>query len=117
MSRRILIVEDHADTRRVMSALLDRWGFEVSTAESLTSGLAFIEAKQFDVILADVALPDGTGYALVAQAKRKQEKVKAIALTGYQSAADMEVGRMSGFDHYLTKPCDCHLLRTLISQP
>jgi len=57
--------------------LLDRWGFDVSTAESLKSGLAFVDAKQFDVIVTDIALLDGTGYALVSEAKRKQNALKA----------------------------------------
>ena len=117
MSFRILIVEDHADTRRVLSSLLSHWGCEVSTAESLKSGLAFVEAKEFDLILSDIGLPDGTGYALVAQAKRKQQKLKGIALSGYSSAADIEFAKTSDFDSYLTKPCDCHLLRTLLPKP
>jgi len=111
----VLIVEDHGDTRRVLSNLLSRWGFDVSTAESLKSGLAFINSKHFDAIVSDIALADGTGYALVAEAKRKDNKLKAIALSGYTSPADVAVGEMSGFDHYLSKPFDCHLLRTLLS--
>ena len=113
---RILIVEDHGDTRRVLSTLLDRWGFDVSTAESLQSGLAFLSAKEFDVIVSDIALPDGSGYALVSEAKRKQGAVKAIAISGYNSSADVKIGKQSGFDYHLTKPFDCHALRTILSE-
>jgi len=77
---RILVVEDHGDTRQVLSTLLDRWGFGVSTAESVKSGLAFVDAKQFDVIVTDIALLDGTGYALVLEAKRKQSRFQVITL-------------------------------------
>ena len=115
MHPQVLVVEDHGDTRRVLSNLLNRWGFDVSTAESLKSGLAFIEAKRFDAIVSDICLPDGTGYALIAEAKKKDRKLKAIALSGYTSSADVAVGKMSGFDHHLSKPFDCHLLRTLLS--
>jgi CheY-like chemotaxis protein len=115
VSPRILIVEDHGDTRRVLSTLLDRWGFDVSTAESLKSGLAFVDAKEFDVIVSDIALPDGTGYALVSEAKRKQGGLKAIAISGYNSSADVEIGKIAGFDYHLTKPFDCHALRTILS--
>jgi CheY-like chemotaxis protein len=117
MSLRVLIIEDHPDTRRVLTALLCRWGYQVSIAESLKSGIAFIQAKEFDIILSDIGLPDGTGYALVAEAKREQKKLKAIALTGYNSAGDVEIGRNSGFDSYLTKPCDSRLLRTVLPTP
>ena len=116
MAPRVLIVEDHGDTRRVLSTLLDRWGFDVSTAESLKSGLAFLNAKKFDVIVSDIALPDGSGYALISEAKRKQGAVKAIAISGYDSAADVEIGKQSGFDYHLTKPFDCHALRTILSE-
>ena len=115
MNPRVLIVEDHGDTRRVLSHLLNRWGFDVSTAESLKSGLAFIKTKRFDAIVSDIALPDGTGYALIVEAKREQHNLKAIALTGFGSPGDIAVGKMSGFDHHLTKPFDCHLLRNLLS--
>lgn len=113
---RILVVEDHGDTRRVLSTLLDRWGFDVSTAESLKSGLAFVNAKDFDVIVSDIALPDGTGYALVSEAKRKHGTLKAIAISGYGSTADVEIGRKCGFDYHLTKPFDCHALRTILDE-
>ena len=114
-SPRILVVEDHGDTRRVLSTLLDRWGFDVSTAESLKSGLAFVNAKDFDVIVSDIALPDGSGYALVSEAKRRQSGVKAIEISGYNSSADVAVGKKSGFDYHLTKPFDCHALRTILA--
>jgi DNA-binding response OmpR family regulator len=113
-SPRVLVVEDHGDTRRVLSTLLARWGFDVSTAEDLRSGLAFVNAKEFDVIVSDIALPDGTGYALVAEAKRKRNTLRAIAITGYNSSADRAIGKMSGFDYMLTKPFDCHLLRIIL---
>ena len=71
--------------------------------------------KQFDVIVTDIALLDGTGYALVSEAKRKQNALKAIAVSGYHSAADVEIGKM-WFDYHLTKPFDCHALRTILSE-
>ena len=58
---RILFVEDQSGTRKVMTRLLHRWGFEVETANTLKSGLEHVEKKPFDVILSDIALPDGTG--------------------------------------------------------
>lgn len=117
MPIRVLVIEDHPDTLRVLSTLLCRWGYEVSTAQDLQTGLGLVQTKEFDIILSDIGLPDGTGYALVAEAKRKQKALKAIALTGYKSAADVEIGRKSGFDSYLTKPCDTRLLRAILSAP
>ena len=112
---RILVVEDHADTRNVLTGLLTRWGYDVFPADSLKSGLELLNHEPpFDVILSDIALPDGTGYALVSEARRQGKRVLAIALSGYAYPSDVRVAKLTGFDHHLSKPCDCHYLRTLL---
>ena len=114
MYMRILIVEDHEDTRHALIRLLKRWGFEVASAPTLQNGLSFLEAGPFDAIVSDIALPDGTGYALVREAKRRWKNVLAIALSGYNLPGDVHIGRLSGFDHHLTKPVDCQQLRSIL---
>ena len=111
---RILVVEDHGDTRRILMSMLSRWGYEVSAADSVASGLEFIRAKDFDVVLSDIGLPDGDGYDLVSAAKQIQ-KFKAVALSAYGSTEDVLRGRAAGFDHHLTKPVDFHELRSVLS--
>ena len=112
---RILVVEDHQDTREVLARLLRRWGYDVSTVDSLKSGMDRLEAEPpVDVILSDIALPDGTGYALVSEARRRGKHVLAIALSGYAYPSDVHVAKLTGFDHHLSKPCDCHYLRTIL---
>src|SRR5713101_8608378 len=80
-SLRILVVEDHADTLRVLARLLDHFGHEISVADGAHSALEIVESKEFDVVLSDIGLPDGSGYEVIAQAKRKQP-IKGVALTG-----------------------------------
>jgi len=112
---RILVVEDHGDTRRVLLSMLTRWGYEVSAADSVASGLEFVKAKHFDVLLSDIGLPDGDGYDLVIAAKQICD-FKAVALTAYGSADDVSRGRAAGFDHHLTKPVDFQELRSVLSK-
>ncbi len=69
-----------------------------------------------DVILSDIALPDGTGYALVSEARRRGKRVLAIALSGYAYPSDVRIAKLTGFDHHLSKPCDCHYLRTILEE-
>jgi CheY-like chemotaxis protein len=114
---RILIVEDHEDTRDVLVRLLEHWGFSVASAETLERGLDILRDEAFDAIVSDIALPDGTGYALVSEAKRRQQGVVTIALSGYNSANDVRIGKLSGFDYHLSKPFDCQLLRSILAQP
>ena len=112
---RILVVEDHKDTRQVMSGLLTRWGYIVSTANTLKEGLRLLDNEpEVDVIVSDIALPDGAGYALVAEARRRGNRALAIALSGYAYPSDVHISKLTGFDHHLTKPCDYHYLRTIL---
>jgi CheY-like chemotaxis protein len=112
---RILVVEDHADTLRVLARLLDHFGHKISVADSTQSALQFLQSNVFDVILADIGLPDGSGYEVVSQAKQKQA-VKAVALTGFDREEDIRRGKEAGFDFHLSKPVDFHELRTVLSQ-
>src|SRR2546423_15665316 len=97
---RILVVEDHADTRNVLTGLLTRWGYIVSAADSLQSGLERLNTEPpVDVIVSDIALPDGTGYALVSEARRRGKRVLAIALSGYAYPSDVRIAKLTGFDH------------------
>ena len=112
---RALVVEDHKDTREVLTGLLTRWGYIVTSADTLKDGLHLLDGQPpVDVILSDIALPDGTGYALVAEARRRGHRALAIAISGYAYPSDVQIAKLTGFDHHLTKPCDCHYLRTIL---
>ena len=114
-SLRILVVEDHGDTRRTLSRLLSYFGHEISAADSKRSALEMIAAKKFDVLLSDIALPDGTGYEVMSEAKRDQP-IKGVALTGLNQDEDINRGKEAGFDFYLSKPVDFHELRTVLGK-
>lgn len=110
----ILVVEDHQDTRRVLSTLLGRGGHEILTASGVNEAIKVLENMRVNVLLSDLSLPDGDGLELVAKAKAIQPRICAIALTARASTNDLERGRKAGFDHYLTKPFDFHELRTIL---
>jgi CheY-like chemotaxis protein len=114
-SLRILVVEDHRDTLEAFSRLLDHFGHEISTAEGAQSALDLINSKEFDVVLCDIALPDGTGYDVVAEAKRKGT-MKAVAVSAFAARDDIERGKKAGFDFHLAKPVDFHELRRVLGQ-
>jgi CheY-like chemotaxis protein len=114
-SLRILVVEDHSDTLQTLSRLLTHFGHEISMADSTQSALAIVDSKEFDVVLSDIGLPDGSGYEVVSQAKRRRP-VKGIALTGFDKKEDIERSKQAGFDFHLTKPVDFHELRTVLAQ-
>jgi DNA-binding response OmpR family regulator len=112
---RILLVEDHCDTRTTLAFLLRHFGFEIVVADRLATALDACSAQLFDVVLADIGLPDGSGYDLISQAKR-QQAVTAIALTGFGQDEDLRRSKEAGFDFHLTKPVDFHELRTILGR-
>jgi hypothetical protein len=111
----LLLVDDHADTRLVLSRLLSKFGHEVATADSQQRALKLLESGRFDTLISDIGLPDGDGYDLVRVAKRRQP-LSAIALSGYGTEEDVRRSLEAGFDYHLTKPVDLNGLRSLLQK-
>jgi len=111
---RVLVVEDHDDTRSVLERFLTRAGFQVAAAEDLKTGLNFLETEPFTAIISDIALPDGTGYALISEARRRGIRAVAIALSAYSYPAEVFQPGITGFDYHLRKPFDLAKLRSLL---
>ena len=114
-SLRILVVEDHSETLETLSRLLSHFGHEISVADGAQNAMNMIDSKEFDVVLCDIALPDGSGYDVITEAKRKRP-VKAVALSGFAATEDIDRGTQAGFDFYLAKPVDFHELRSVLGQ-
>jgi PAS domain S-box-containing protein len=114
-SLRVLIVDDHAETLRVLSALLSKRGHQVSTADSRQGALAILEGDRFDVLISDIGLPDGDGYGLIRAAKERHA-LKGIALSGFGMEDDRRNSRESGFDYHLTKPIEFQKLEGVLRE-
>jgi hypothetical protein len=110
---RILLVEDHEDTRRVLARLLSHFGHEVSLSGTVEEALQALRSKPFDAILSDIGLPDGTGYDIISEAKRNHN-VRGIALTGFGMSEDVRRSKEAGFEFHLTKPVDVTELRSVL---
>jgi len=105
---RVLIVDDEADTREVLSVLLAGAGGEVRTSASAAEALATLARWQPDVLLADIAMPGDDGYALLSTvrslAPTRGGEIPALALTAYAHPQDRERALAAGFLDYLVKP-------------
>lgn len=115
MALQILVVEDHGDTRRVLTGLLGHFGHAISAADTVKSAIAFVRAKRFDAIVSDLGLPDGSGCDVIREAKRQQD-LAGVALTARGEEDDVVQGRKAGFDYHLTKPVDFGELRNVLEQ-
>lgn len=112
---RILLVEDHPDTRRTLSRLLIRLGHKVSSTDQVDSALKLLDSKRFDALVSDIGLPDRSGYELIALAKQRHQ-LKGIALSGFGMEEDVRRSLAAGFDHHLTKPVDFQNLRSVLGE-
>jgi len=100
---RVLLVEDHEPTRTILAQLLTDRSFHVTSAASLSEARTFASVENFNLLISDIGLPDGSGYDLMNELKRRGS-VKGIALTGYGMAEDIARSKAAGFIAHLTKP-------------
>ncbi|HVS72660.1 MAG TPA: response regulator, partial [Phycisphaerae bacterium] len=100
---RVLLVEDHADTARVMTKLLQGCDYDVTWAASVAEALTSAAATRFDVLVSDIGLPDGSGHDLVREL-RSRYPILSIALSGFGMEHDVKRSKDAGFEEHLTKP-------------
>ena len=111
----VLLVEDHEPTLRIMTRVLNQMGHTVAGVTSLASATAAARHREFDLLVSDLGLPDGSGLELMRQLKERYAG-KAIALTGYGMEDDVRNSLSAGFAAHLTKPIDLHRLEETIRQ-
>src|SRR3954468_8618333 len=114
--RRILIVEDHADTADTLAAFLRYKGHRVDVARSGFEGLVVAIATRPEVILLDLGMPgmDGCEVASRLRATGGFDDVLLIAVTGYGLDADRRRAAAAGIDHHLVKPVSMEELGRLL---
>ena len=112
---RILLVEDHQDTRRALSRLLIHFGHNVVSAENVEGAMDIMSSNNLDAVLCDIGLPDGSGYEVATQARAKGN-IKTIALTGFGTEQDLQRSKEAGFDFHLVKPINFQELQTVLDQ-
>ncbi|HXG55705.1 MAG TPA: sigma-54 dependent transcriptional regulator, partial [Vicinamibacterales bacterium] len=82
---RILVVDDELSIRQMLSFALKREGYDVSTAENAKVALVALEGSDVDVLVTDVRMPEMSGVALLAEAKRINPAISVIVMTAYGS--------------------------------
>jgi CheY-like chemotaxis protein len=100
--RRLLLVEDHLDTLRTFARMLRQKGFDVHEATTVSEAIR--SSRSGDLLLSDIALPDGDGRDIMRQLRERN--IPGIAISGFGSAQDREEYRQAGFAESLVKPVD-----------
>jgi CheY-like chemotaxis protein len=113
---RILVVDDDASTRELLTEVLTGEGHIVVAEATGRDGLARAIAEPFDLILSDIGLPDLDGIRLVQGLRAAGVRAPMVALSGHTDEVDRQKGRAAGFDDYLFKPIRASTLRSEIAR-
>jgi PAS domain S-box-containing protein len=115
-SMRILLVEDHTDTRLCLQRLLESRGHKVHSADDAQHAIELTEQEQFDLLITDVGLPDRNGLELLEELRQRELKFPAIALSGYGMPQDVGRSKEAGFIEHFLKPVDLQKLHAVIDR-
>ena len=112
---KILLVDDHHDTCAALEKLLARRGYLVAISHDVRSAMEAAARNEFDLLISDIALPDGTGMDLMMQL-RAVANVPGIAISGFGNNGDIERSLQAGFSEHLTKPIKLENLEAAIER-
>ncbi|MEA5602345.1 ATP-binding protein [Nostoc sp. UHCC 0252] len=105
---RVLVVDDEADVRQWITAVLEECGAKVSTFCSTEQALKALEELHPDVLISDIGMPDEDGYALMRKIRELEAErggqIPAVALTGYARVEDYKEALAAGFQLHVAKP-------------
>ncbi len=117
---KIVVVDDEPDTREILSEILHAAGATVATAASLSEALALCDHFRPDLLISDIAMPGGDGYALVRQLRRRGPRrgswMPAIAVSAHAREEDRRRALAAGFARYVTKPVEPTDLLTAVRE-
>lgn len=112
---RILLVENHADTRELLTSLLEGLGHTVVVAGSMGNALREAPRSHCDVLISDIGLPDGDGWELLGRLDLPRP-MYAIAMSGYGMTSDRTRSRAAGYRHHLVKPMGIGQLEAILGE-
>ncbi len=116
---RILVVDDEADSRDLVSAILTRCGSEVRCSESVAEAIQVFREWDPDLLVSDIGMPHEDGYSLIKKVRKLRSKgakqIPALALTAYATDEDRSRALSAGFQAHLSKPIEPVVLITSIA--
>ena len=101
---KVLIIEDDRTLAKNLKQVLVKAGFAVDTANTRENGLAETEINEYDCIVLDINLPDGSGFDLLDDLRNTGNKTPVIIVTARGQVEDRIKGLNIGADDYLVKP-------------
>jgi chemosensory pili system protein ChpA (sensor histidine kinase/response regulator) len=115
--RRVLLVDDSISVRRFVGQMLDKAGFDVTTAADGAEALARLAEAAYDVVVTDLEMPRVNGYELIDDLRRRPatRDLPVVVLTTRAGDKHVALAKSLGVEHYVTKPVEEHAFVTLVS--
>ena len=117
MERKILIIDDNPQDRKIMTRFLNRAGFtRIATAENGAEGVKKVGEEKPDLVILDTMLPDMLGFEVCSRIREKHgpDAPKIIMTTGAVDAVDALKARQAGANDYCVKTSDCSPLLSAV---
>jgi PAS domain S-box-containing protein len=107
---RVLVVDDEADGRELVSAILGRCGAEVTVTASARAALEALDRARFDVLVSDIVMPEEDGYDLIRKVRAREPgrsgQIPALAVTAYARIEDRAAALSAGYQQHAAKPIE-----------
>ena len=117
VAHRVLLVDDDDAVRAMMNATLERKGFDVVAAASVTEALRRIATESFDVLLTDLHMPDpGDGFTVVTAMRHSQPDTLTLLVSGYPDVQSAMAAIVLEADEIIVKPFDVGRLAELVRE-
>jgi len=115
---RILLVEDNSVNRKVAVGILDKCGYDITTAEDGQAAIETLERKSFDLVLMDLQMPrmDGFEATRIIRASDRWRDLTVVAMTAHAMKGDRERCMEAGMDDYITKPLKAEELQQMVDK-
>ncbi len=116
---RVLFVDDQADARELARVIFSNAGAESTITSCASEALEALERLPIDIVVADIAMPEVDGYALITEIRRRDALARrhtpAVAATAYRGDDDRARALAAGFDAYVKKPMDAATLTSTVA--
>ena len=117
MSRgRILVVDDEKSLREFLTILLEQEGYDVTTADTVATGIERITGESFDLVMCDLKLPDGSGLEVLGEARIRQVESPFIIITAHTTPQHALEALRAGAAEYLSKPFNVDDLKLILTK-
>ena len=110
----ILIVDDELSMREFLRILLEKEGYQVTTAAEGNAALDLSKKNAFDLVISDIRMPGMTGLELLAQLKQSKQEISVIMITAFASPDDAVAAMKNGAFDYITKPFNVDEIKTVV---